>query len=38
MKKNAWIKFSLVLCLVGLSVPQALAFNGIGRDWRDQLP
>ncbi len=38
MKTNAWIKFSLVLCLVGFSVPQALAFNGIGRDWRDQYP
>ncbi len=38
MKKNTWIKFSLVLCLVGLSVPRALAFNGIGRDWRDQYP
>jgi len=38
MKKNAWIKFSLVLCLVGVSAPQALAFNGIARDWRDQYP
>ena len=28
------IQFSLVLCVVGLSVTQALAFNGIGSDWR----
>lgn len=38
MKKNAWIKFSLVLCLVGVSASQTLAYNSIGRDWIDQYP
>jgi len=38
MKSNYVIKFSLVLCLVGLASTQALAFNGIARDWRDYYP
>jgi len=38
MNRNAWIKFSLVLCLVGAIAPQALALNRIAQDWRDQYP
>ena len=29
---------SLALCLIGLAVGEAAAFNGIARDWRDQYP
>jgi hypothetical protein len=35
-KKTILVTTSLALCLIGLSVGQANAFNGIGRDWRDQ--
>lgn len=38
MKSNYVVKFSLVLCLVGLASTQALAYNGIGRDWRNNYP
>ena len=38
MKTKTVIQFSLVLCLVGLASTQALAFNGIARDWRDFYP
>lgn len=32
------ILFSLVLCLVGLSATQVLAWTGIGNDWRANYP
>ena len=38
MKPMTLIKFSLVLCLVGLSTNQSLAYNGFGSDWRDNYP
>lgn len=38
MKLNNLIKFSLVLCLVGLSASGALAYNGIGSAWRAFYP
>jgi hypothetical protein len=37
-KKTILVTTSLALCLIGLSVGQANAFNGISRDWRDQYP
>jgi hypothetical protein len=38
MKLNNLIKFSLVLCLVGISATQAVAYNSIGGNWRNNYP
>lgn len=38
MKMTNLIKFSLVLCLVGLSASGALAYNNIGSAWRAFYP
>ena len=38
MIEKKLVKMSLVLCLVGVPASQALAFNGIGADWRDNYP
>jgi hypothetical protein len=34
MKQNKWIVLSLVMCLVGITTSQALAYNGLGTGWR----
>ena len=38
MKLHNMIKFSLVLCFVGISASQGLAFNNIGSAWRSNYP
>ena len=38
MRTNDLIKFSLVLCLIGLTATQTLAYTGLGRDWRVNYP
>jgi hypothetical protein len=38
MKLNNLIKFSLVLCLVGITASSAMAYNSYGSNWRSQYP
>jgi hypothetical protein len=38
MKLNDLIKFSLVLCLVGITATPAMAYNSYGDNWRDYYP
>lgn len=38
MKLNSLIKFSLVLCLVGISATGALAYTSVGVNWQNNYP
>jgi hypothetical protein len=38
MKTKTIVQYSLVLCLIGLTSTQALAFGGFGDDWNEFYP